>query len=126
MKSKNYFLTLLVTALVVYGIHFSLLHTRVINYSWYHFNLFDGIVFLIFLVGGLMIVPAFKQKAENFTLRFLVLTTAQMFSALSIVAALAYVKIPNARAIGFNLISVFLVFLTVQSVLLVKGLRDDS
>jgi hypothetical protein len=88
--------------------------------------LFDGIVFLIFFIGGLMIVPAFQQKAENFTMRFLVLTTVQMLSMLAIVAALAYAKIPNSRVIGFNLVAVFLVFLVVQSFLLVKGLKQDS
>ena len=74
MTSKKYLLTLFITAVLVYGTHFLLLHSRVVSYNWYHFNLFDGMIFLIFLVGGLMILPAFQQKGEDFVLRFLVLT----------------------------------------------------
>ena len=123
MTSKKYLLTLFITAVLVYGTHFLLLHSRVVSYNWYHFNLFDGMIFLIFLVGGLMILPAFQQKGEDFVLRFLVLTVVQMLSFLVIIGALAYVKIPNFKMIGVNAMLVFLVFLIVQSVLLVKGLR---
>lgn len=123
MTIKRYFISLFIAILVIYGAHFLMLHNRVISYSWYHFNVFDIAVFMVYLFGGLMFSPAFKETGEKYVGRFLVLTTFQMLAVLALVLAVVYTKVPNSRMLVFNVIGVFLSMLAVQSVLLVSGLK---
>lgn len=79
-----------------------------------------GILLAIFLLGLLIVAPGLNKSAENFTLRFLILTTVQMLSVLSIILALIYLKQPEAKTIGFHLIFSFTFLLAIQSVLLIR------
>lgn len=123
MTIRRYFISLIIAIFVIYGAHFLMLHNRVISYSWYHFNVFDIAVFMVYLLGGLMFSSAFRETGEKYVMKFLVLTTFQMLAVLALVLAVVYVKVPNTRMLAFNVIGVFLSMLTVQSVLLVSGLK---
>jgi hypothetical protein len=74
----------------------------------------------IFLLGALIIAPGLNKDPETFVLRFLLLTTVQLLTIFGVIIALAFMKIPDAKAIGFHLAGLFFVLLIVQTVLLVK------
>lgn len=84
----------------------------------------------LFILGIFIIAPGLIKSEENFVARFLILTTVQMLAILSIILALVYLKYPNAKAIGFQLLFVFLFLMSVQSFLLVKiknkKLKDED
>lgn len=75
---------------------------------------------LVFIGGTIIVAPGLVKSEENFVARFLILTTVQMLAILSIILALVYLKYPQAKAIGFQLLFVFLFLMCVQSFLLVK------
>ncbi|MBP6090047.1 MAG: hypothetical protein KA521_02235 [Crocinitomicaceae bacterium] len=87
---------------------------------------FKGLQFVLiseaalFVSGTFIIAPGLIKSEENFVARFLILTTVQMLAILSIILALVYLKYPTAKAIGFQLLFVFLFLMSIQSFLLVK------
>lgn len=101
------------------------LYLLAVNLHWLKidFNkalLIIGILSAIFLVGLVIIAPGLNKSPENFILRFLILTTVQMLSVLSIILAWVYSKYPDAKTLGFHLIFTFCWLLAVQSVLLIR------
>ena len=74
----------------------------------------------IFLIGTLIIAPGLNKNAEDFTLRFLLLTTVQMLIVFFIVGIVAFKQIDHVRIIGFHLLAIVVVLLFLQSYLLVK------
>ncbi len=74
----------------------------------------------IFLIGTLIIAPGLNKNAEDFTLRFLLLTTVQMLIVFFIVGIMAFKQIDHVRIIGFHLLAIVVVLLFLQSYLLVK------
>lgn len=126
MKSKSFLLLMLITAILIYGVHFLLLHNRVVSYNWFHFNLFDIIVLVIFLLTSLIAANALKQKSEDFVMKFMLVTTLQFLSVLAIIAAIIFAKLPQSKIIALNVVSVFFAMLMVQSVSLILALRSKS
>ncbi len=80
----------------------------------------------IFLIGTLIIAPGLNKNAEDFTLRFLLLTTVQMLIVFFIVGIMAFQKINNVRIIGFHLLAIVVELLILQSYLLVKIKNRNS
>ncbi len=74
----------------------------------------------IFLIGTLIIAPGLNKNAEDFTLRFLLLTTVQMLIVFFIVGIMAFKQIDHVRIIGFHLLAIVVELLFLQSYLLVK------
>lgn len=83
----------------------------------------DILLFILFGVGALLIGPGLDKEPESFVNRFLILTTVQLLGSMFILAALAYVKIPEMRIIALQFISVFVILLGVQSYFLIKGVK---
>jgi hypothetical protein len=75
---------------------------------------------IIFNLGLLIIAPGLNKTAENFVMRFMILTTVQMLSVLSIILVMVYLDCANARVMGFHLISLFCLILAIQSGLLIR------
>ena len=119
MTPSKYFLKLVLGMAIIYAVHFFLLHTQQVSYNWYHFNLFDCILFVLFFIGGAIVSPGFKGESEGFVMRFMVITTVQLLSVLSLIAAVLYTKQPQGRHLTYNIIGVFLALLIIQSALLV-------
>ena len=119
-KSKVYNKQFLFSLLAVFGLYLGLVNLNVI--------LIDKIVAaeivlglaIVFVLGSVIISPALNKGADEFALKFLLLTTVQMLSIFGIVGVLAFRKVPDFRLIGFNVISVFCILLFIQSFLLVK------
>ena len=77
----------------------------------------------IFAIGVLIAAPGLTKNPENFVFRFLTLTTMQLLGALAVMAAVIFVKFPEAKHLCFHLITVFCTLLMVQSVLLIRFLN---
>jgi uncharacterized membrane protein len=83
------------------------------------------VLFVIYAFGIILIAPGLDKNPENFVGRFLILTTVQLLAAMSVLAALAYVKSPDMRVLSLHFISAFVVVLGVQSYLLVKWVNKS-
>jgi len=121
MKSKQYFSLLfggisLMFISLYYG--FGGFHVGVLSKSSLFTNLmvFSSMILLTLLV----MAPGIGKSPENFTLRFLILTTTQMLGVLSVVAAFVYLKRFDARSAGFELVFGFLFLLAIQSYFLIR------
>lgn len=126
MTTKKYVILMLLTCAVVYGVHFILLVQRVAHFNWIHFNVLDGIIFLLFVVGGAAVMQGVKKSPENFVLRFMSLTTFQLLAILSIIAAVIYSDVHQARHVVFNIMGVFVCLLAAQSFFLVSALNQKK
>ncbi len=121
MKNNNRFISLfgglsllfLTTYFGFGGFHFGVLTmTSLLT----NLGVFAGMILLTVLV----MAPGIGKAPENFTMRFLILTTTQMLSVLSVVAAFVYLKRFDARTAGFELVCGFLFLLAAQSYFLIR------
>ncbi len=80
----------------------------------------DLAIYFIFIVGTIIIAPGLEIEPKNFVGRFLVLTTAQMLSALAIFAAIVFVKFPNFQTVVLHTLVVFVLLMVIQSILLLR------
>lgn len=75
--------------------------------------------------GGLMIAaPGLNKSPENFSLRFLAMTTAQMLLMLSLILVFVFAKIGSTKILGFTSIILFVVLLAIQSVYLIRRINQ--
>jgi len=74
----------------------------------------------LFLLGTLIIAPGLNKDHETFLLRFLLLTTLQLLTVFGTIAALAFMKINGARALGFHFAGLFFVLYVIETVLVEK------
>lgn len=118
--TKSKYLTLLLVFLGVIMTAFGLLHY--LHLLMLPMPLFQLIIFLVpFLaaVGIVIVVPGFSKPAEQFVMRFMILTTVQMLTVLSVIAAVWYTNKIHLKEFGLQFISAFIALLAVQSVLLI-------
>lgn len=78
---------------------------------------------LIFSTGMLIIYPALKKPASEFVGRFMMLTTIQLLEVLSLVTFFIFKKVPLFKLQAFHTIGLFVLLLSIQSVLLVRQVR---
>lgn len=104
----------------ILGLYYELVHIQVFHLSQNNVLLNIGALAFIFLLGLIIISPGLNRSPENFVMRFLILTTVQMLSVLSMILALVYTEFEDARNMGFHLIGVFCLLLAIQSVLLIR------
>ncbi|MEJ6776336.1 MAG: hypothetical protein QNK85_03310 [Crocinitomicaceae bacterium] len=83
----------------------------------------DAFLFLIFALGAIIIGPGLDKEPGNFVNRFLILTTLQLLSAMSVLAVLVFMKTPDVRRAALQFIAVFVILLAIQSFFLVKGVK---
>jgi hypothetical protein len=80
----------------------------------------DTFLAILFVVGLLIVYPGIKKGAENFSIRFLLMTTLQLLLMLGLILVLAFNKIDHVKLLGLSAISVFVVLLVIQSFFLIK------
>ena len=119
-KTKKYAVQFITFMFVSFLIYLSLLYSGILlidkKTSIYIVSTCAG----IFLIGTLIIAPGLNKNAEDFTLRFLLLTTVQMLIVFFIVGIMAFKQIDHVRIIGFHLLAIVVELLFLQSYLLVK------
>lgn len=119
-KNKQYTFLFLVVLCVTLVAFYGLVHAEFILLSSKGLQLVLISESLVFVGGTFIVAPGLVKSEENFVARFLILTTVQMLAVLSIILALVHLKYPQAKAIGFQLLFVFLFLMSIQSFLLVK------
>jgi hypothetical protein len=119
-KNKQYAFLFLVILSVTLVAFYGLVHAEFILLSSKGLQLVLLSESIVFVGGTFIVAPGLVKSEENFVARFLILTTVQMLAVLSIILALVYLKFPQAKAIGFQLLFVFLFLMSIQSFLLVK------
>ncbi len=71
--------------------------------------------------GGLLIAaPGVAKGAENFSIRFLLVTTMQMLMMLALILVLVYAKLVSPKTTGFSAIILFVILLAIQSVYFIR------
>lgn len=88
-----------------------------------HMLKIDIFLIVIFTFGLLIVYPGLKKGAENFSLRFLIMTTMQLLLMLSLILVLTFTKVSQVKVLGFTAISIFVILLAIQSVVLIKRMN---
>lgn len=125
IKSKRTVMIAVILMIVAFSA--SLLIVRM-----WHPLLFSGqikletIILVVFLAGMLSTGLSDLSDPTKFVGKFLVLTTVQFLSVLSILAAIVYVKYPDRTLHIYHLIGLFFSLLTIQSVFLNKLVNKSN
>jgi len=123
MKNKVFtpFLIIVVSVLIV---HLVLVLTGILDVPLKG-SLISEVFLAILFLGGMKGVIALTEKVDlPFVQGFLVLTTVQMLSMLGVLLAFVFTRTISFRALSLQLVSLFLILLTVQSVLLIKWVNN--
>lgn len=126
MKSKQFSFRFIALLTFVLAIHSCLVFFNVFSVNFMQFISLELVLFFIYAVGIVVIAPGLDKNPENFVGRFLILTTVQLLAAMSVLAALAYVKSPQMRELSLHFISAFVIVLGIQSFLLVKWVNKSN
>jgi hypothetical protein len=114
--------TIGIEALIVF-VHLILVKFRIIPGNFNHLLNIDIFLFILFVLGIIIVFPGIKKGGENFSIRFLIMTTLQLLLMLSLILVLSFTKIEQVKILGFSSISVFVILLLVQSVVLIKKMN---
>lgn len=123
-KNKRYFKSFLLTALGLIGIHIGLVDTFNFGISLIQALQIDGFVFVLFLLSSLIAAPSLDKDPEQFALRYLLLTTLQLLAPLGAVVLWMVSKVPHIQALGLNMVAMFGLFLTFQSIYFIRLIRS--
>ena len=126
MKSKQFSIRFILLLLFVLLLHSTLVFTEIFAVNFSKFITLEIVLFVIYSLGIIVIAPGLDKNPENFVGRFLILTTVQLLAAMSVLAALAYVKVPEMRALSLHFISAFVIGLAIQSYLLIKWVNREK
>ena len=86
----------------------------------------DIVVFVLFLIGIFLIAPALQKEPKNFVGKFLILTTVQMLSIMSVFAAIVFVKFQSLQFIILHTLSFFVALMIIQSIILVRLVNKNQ
>lgn len=103
--------------------HLLLTFFRILPGQFNSIVLLDVCLLFIFSLGLLIIVPGLQKGPENFSMRFLLLTTVQMLLMLTFILVLITTKYPDARYLGFTGIFIFIFLMAIQSVMLIRAVN---
>lgn len=126
MKSKQFSFRFITILTCILAIHSGLVFFKVFDVNFNQFISLEIVLLAIYTLGIIVIAPGLDKDPENFVGRFLILTTVQLLAAMSVLAALAYVKSPQMRELSLHFISAFVIVLGVQSFLLVKWVNKSK
>ncbi|MCE3296604.1 MAG: hypothetical protein K0R65_2318 [Crocinitomicaceae bacterium] len=85
----------------------------------------DLFLAVLFCGGLLLAAPGIKKGAENFSLRFMAMTTAQMLLMLGLILVFVFAKIGGSpKTMGFTAIILFVILLVIQSVYLIRKVNQ--
>lgn len=123
MNSKFTFSFFLLSLLAIAG-HFFAVNANILKGDIKTASIID--LFILFVTGiSALILYAKTYDAEKFTARFLIATTVQFISFLSMVAALVFKKIPELKYWSLSAVALFVTILIIQTTLLLIFLRSN-
>ena len=109
-----------ITLILVLVLHLILVATHVLHGNMTQALMVDGILFVLFALGILVVLPGLKKGSDTFALRFLGLTTMQLLVMMSLLVGIIFGKIEDARYWAFSALIIFGILLAIQSILFVK------
>lgn len=121
-KQTLYYLGL---SFIVLGVHFTLVNFGVLKVLLKTTYIVDGTIAVIIFLSALIIRNKNPEKF-NFTQRFILLTTFQFLSFLSLIAALKFSDVLHLQFWGMSVATIFLSILIIQSVLLLLSIKGNS
>ncbi len=112
--------------ILILVLHLILVATNVLHGNLAQALWIDGIIFVLFALGILIILPGLKPGSDSFALRFLGLTTLQILVMMFMMVGIIFGKIVDARYWAFSALILFGILLMIQSILFViKVNRKD-
>ena len=126
MKSSSYTTRFLPLVVVILAVHCALVFLGVIPINLRMTLISDVVLLFVFLIGTPIVTGGLKKEKEAFVGSFLILTTLQMLSVMSVLGAFVYVKIPGFREVSLQMVSVFVIILIVQSYFLIKIVNNSN
>jgi hypothetical protein len=123
-KNKRYFKSFLLTSLGLVGIHIGLIQTFGLGLGQIQALQVDAFVVVLFLLSSLVAAPSLDKDPEQFALRYLLLTTLQLLAPLGAVVFWMVLKVAHIQALGLNMVAMFMLFLTFQSIYFIRLIRS--
>jgi|GEM_PF-5993791 len=123
MNSKGTITFGLFAFLVVFG-HLLLIDQGIL-YGELKRALIIDLILLFMALLGLLVLYTNNDNKSSFTFRFLGLTVFQFIGFLSIVAAMIYKQVPDAKYWVISALIIFFLFLFVQTLLLVRSMKTN-
>jgi len=120
MKSKKFAFLMLAAITTVLGV-FSLLHQiDLLSLPHRLFLIMIMVIAFIFISGLGIMFNVFYKEPDVFVNRFMILTTLQFLTVLSILGAVWY-KMPfHLKAFGFQFICLFITLMVIQSAVILR------
>ena len=107
-------------------LHLLLVATHVLHGNLAQALLVDGVLFVLFGLGTLIVVPGLKPGSDSFALRFLGLTTMQILVMMFLLVGIIFGKIEDTRYWAFSTLIIFGILLAIQSILFVKQVNKKQ
>lgn len=123
MTLSKYLTALILTFVTVLVSHYFISDSSGAKILFSRLVYWDTLLFTLFLLGPVVLRKDLHNSSESFVLKFMVVTTLQLLAVLSLAAYVVFSGIKYARENVYHVIAVFILFLFVQSVILVRSRR---
>jgi hypothetical protein len=121
MSKRKYFLKQFFLSIAsIVSFYFGMVSLQIIPINPFGAVLVSLTIAFIFLLGMLIIAPSLDKDAEQFAIKFLLLTTVQLLLSFLIIGTVVFMRLEEFRRIGFHMVSLFALLLGMQSFLLIR------
>jgi hypothetical protein len=121
MSKRKYFLKQFFLSIAsIVSFYFGMVSLQIIPINPFGAVLVSLTIAFIFLLGMLIIAPSLDKDAEQFAIKFLLLTTVQLLLSFLIIGTVVFMRLEEFRQIGFHMVSLFVLLLGIQSFLLIR------
>jgi|688.fasta_scaffold64730_4 hypothetical protein len=121
MSKRKYFLKQFFLSIAsIVSFYFGMVSLQIIPINPFGAVLVSLTIAFIFLLGMLIIAPSLDKDAEQFAIKFLLLTTVQLLLSFLIIGTVVFMRLEEFRRIGFHMVSLFVLLLGIQSFLLIR------
>jgi hypothetical protein len=121
MSKRKYFLKQFFLSIAsIVSFYFGMVSLQIIPINPFGAVLVSLTIAFIFLLGMLIIAPSLDKDAEQFAIKFLLLTTVQLLLSFLVIGTVVFMRLEEFRQIGFHMVSLFVLLLGIQSFLLIR------
>ena len=121
MSKRKYFLKQFFLSIAsIVSFYLGMVSLQIIPINPFGAVLVSLTIAFIFLLGMLIIAPSLDKDAEQFAIKFLLLTTVQLLLSFLVIGTVVFMRLEEFRQIGFHMVSLFVLLLGIQSFLLIR------
>jgi hypothetical protein len=121
MSKRKYFLKQFFLSIAsIVSFYLGMVSLQIIPINPFGAVLVSLTIAFIFLLGMLIIAPSLDKDAEQFAIKFLLLTTVQLLLSFLVIGTVVFMRLEEFRRIGFHMVSLFVLLLGIQSFLLIR------